>query len=415
VANILILSLVFPPDNVSTAHIMGDLASDLRDRGHSVTVLTTTPHYNRDEEEELRQPRRPVWGPLLATSSYQGIRVFHTMMPRKGSNVALRLIAWLSFHALSTFAGITVLPKPDVIIAPSPPLTVGLSAWIIGAVRGSRFVYNVQEIYPDIAIRLGALRNRTAISLLYRLERFVYQKAARISVISPSMRANLIMKDVPDGKVRIIPNFVDLADFRPMEKHNTFSRAYGVQDKFVVSYAGNMGVPQGLETFLDAAFLLKERGELAFMMIGEGMKTEVLRKRAAALGLRNLIFLPHQPYSLVPQIYATSDANIVPQTSEAGFDAIPSKVYRIMASGRPVIAVTESTSDLAKLVLEAECGIVVRPGSSRDLADAILQASEDKEEWEKLGVAGRDHVQRHYSRKAITDRYDHLIGELTSS
>ena len=394
---------------------MGDLACDLRDLGHEVMILTTTPHYNRDREAEARQPLRGSWGPFIRKSTFHGIPVFHTMMPHKGSNVVFRLISWVGFHCLSTLAGLTAIPRPDIIIAPSPPLTIGVSAWLIGTLRGARFIYNVQEIYPDIAIRLRALRNHTAIRLLCRVEAFVYRKSSVVTVIAPRMRLNLLQKAVPDEKVKVIPNFVDLDDFLPLPKDNAFSRKYGVHTKFVVSYAGNFGIPQGLETFLDAARLLKDEPDIMFMMIGEGMQGETLRRRSAALGLENLQFIPHQPFSQVPQIYASSDANLVPQTAEAGFDAVPSKIYRIMACARPVIAVTDPSSDLANLITDAGCGIVVPPGSARDLAEAILKAHKSGEEWARLGTAGRTHVLGRFARKAVTGRYDRLIREILSS
>lgn len=413
-AKILILSLVFPPDNVSTAHIMGDLARDLNAHGHSITVLTTTPHYNWDGEADSNQPLRNVWGHLLQKSCFFSIPVYHILMPKKGSNVLMRLIAWVAFHQLSTLVGIAFIPKPDLIIAPSPPLTIGVSAWIIGLFRGSRYIYNVQEIYPDIAVRLGAVRNRLNIYVLSRLENFVYKKAAVVTVIAPSMRHNLVGKRVPRKKIKVIPNFVDIEALYPLPKKNPFSIKHSIDDKFVVSYAGNIGVPQGLPTFVDAARLLQKESGIWFMLIGDGMQREVIRRRVEAFALNNIILLPYQPYSLVPQIYAASDVNLVPQTSEAGFDAVPSKVYRIMACSRPVIAVTEPSSDLASLVSEAGCGIVVQPGSARKLADAILWAYMNQNEWMKKGEAGRTHVAEQYTRKAITSRYDRLILDVLS-
>jgi len=414
-ANVLILTLVFPPDNVSTAHIIGDLACDLHARGHSVTVLTTTPHFNRDQEAESKQPLHHFWGPVLRKSYYQGIPVYHTMMPHKGSNVFLRLLAWTGFHKLSTLVGLTIVSRPDIVIAPSPPLTIGVSAWIIGMLRGAPFIYNVQEIYPDIAIRLGALRNVMTIRFLYALERFVYKKAAIVTVIAPKMRQNLLLKRVPDDKVEVIPNFVDVADLYPLPKVNPFSQKYSIHDKFVVSYAGNYGVPQGLNTFLEAAHILRHDSDIRFMMIGDGMQREHLRHRIEALGLNDFLFLPHQPFSLVPHIYAASDANLVPQTHEAGFEAVPSKVYRIMACARAVIAVTDPSSDLAQLVNEARCGIVARPGSAQELARVIRWAYEHKKEWLEMGKAGHLHISQTYTRTAITERYDRLIRNILAN
>ena len=159
-AHVLVLTLVFPPDGVSTAVIMGELSADLRKAGHDVTVVTTTPHYNRDAEAESRQPLVRMWGPLLYHSEFQGMRVLHVGMPRKSGKVLSRLLAWTQFHVLSLIAAVTLVRRVDVILAPSPPLTIGVCAWLLGCLYRAPFVYNVQELYPDIAITLGALKNR---------------------------------------------------------------------------------------------------------------------------------------------------------------------------------------------------------------------------------------------------------------
>lgn len=408
--NVLILSLVFPPDSVSTAEIMGDLARDLRDRGHAVTVLTTVPHYNPDAAAAARQRLRPYWGRLLRQSDYHGIIVYHAAMPAKTPSVVRRILGWIGFHTVSTIAGVLTVPRPDVILAPSPPLSIGLSAWIIARLRRARFVYNVQEIYPDIAVNLGALTNATAIRALQRLERFVYRKAAVVTVIASRMRDNLLAKGVPAGKVRVIPNFVDLDRLMPVARDNAFSRQLNLQDAFTVTYAGNMGPAQGLEIVIEAASLLSETdGHVRFLLIGEGMLRERLAASAAALPLKNVSVLPYQPSSMMPEIYSASDISLVPQAAATGSDAIPSKVYRIMATGRPLIAVTDPQSDLAALVREAQCGVVVAPGDADRLAEVVRQAARNRAEWNAMGLRGRVHVGGHYSRAIVSAEYDTLI------
>ena len=408
-ANVLILSLVFPPDSVSTAQIMGELAVDLQAKGHKVAVLTTAPHFNRDPEAELRQPIRNHWGPVLRKSDFHGIPVYHTFMPRKGKSILLRLLGWTGFHLISAVAGMTTVPRPSVIIAPSPPLTIGVFAWILGKFHGAPYIYNVQEIYPDIAVRLGALRNKRLIGLLERLERFVYRKGEKIAVIAPRMRQRLLDKGVPSDKVEVVPNFVDIGDLSPLPKDNEFSRRHGIQEKFVVGYAGNMGPAQGLEGFIDSAGLLRDGTGIHFMMMGDGILRESLRKRVEKLGLDNFTFLSYQPYSTMPQIYAASDICLVPQTAQTGCDAIPSKVYRIMACARPVLAITEPESDLAHLIRDTGCGVTISPEGSSDLADVICKAYRDQARWKEMGRAGRAHVVEHYSRPAVTNRYHDLI------
>jgi colanic acid biosynthesis glycosyl transferase WcaI len=412
--NILLLTLVFPPDGVSNAHLLGELAEDLRAAGHAVTALTTTPHYNRDPVAEAAQPLRGSGWPLVKRSERRGIRVYHVVMPRKGSRVLPRLLGWAGFHLVGTLAGLLAVPRPDVILAPSPPLTIGLSAWAIGALRRAPFVYNVQEMYPDIAIRLGALRSRPLIGILRGLERFVYRKAALVTVIAPGMQRSLREKGVPADHVAVIPNMVDVDEFSPRPKDNPFSRAHGVHEVFVVSYAGNMGAPQGLETLVDAAARLRGEPGIVFLMAGDGMRREAIRRRIESRGLKRFLFLPYQPYATVPWIYAASEVNLATQVEKAGADAVPSKVYKIMACARPVLAVTDPDSDLARLVREAGCGFAVAPGSTSELAEAVLWAYRHGREWQAMGEAGRAHAVRYYERKAVSGRYERLLREIRS-
>jgi putative colanic acid biosynthesis glycosyltransferase WcaI len=409
---IVLLSLVFRPDNVSTAHVMADLAADLVAAGHEVTVFTTTPHYNPDPGAEAAQPRRSYWGRLLQTSDYRGMRVYHAWMPRKGRSVLLRLLAWVWFHVVSTLAALVLARRPTVILVPSPPLTAGVSAWVLGGLRSAPFVYNVQEIYPDIAINLGALRNPSAIRMMYALERFVYRRARAITVIAPRMRERLLEKGVPASKVVVIPNFVDLGDLSPRPKDNPFSREFGVHDKFVVSYAGNLGPAQGLECFVDVAALLREHAHVRLLLIGDGMLAGPLRARAAAQGLANLLVIPYQPYSVVPDIYGASDVCVVAQAAMTGSDAIPSKVYRIMACERPIVAATDHRSDLAHLIRDADAGVVIPAESADALATAVRDAVANPERWRRRAASGRAYVAEHYARGTVSGQYEKLLRDV---
>lgn len=411
-ARVLVLSLVFPPDNVSTAVIMGELSADLKAAGHDVRVVTTVPHYNRDPQAEARQPLVRMWGPLLYRSELGGITVFHAAMPRKSASVLLRLVAWVQFHVLSVVATLILVRRVDVIIAPSPPLTVGICAWLLGRLYGAPYVYTVQEFYPDIAIKLGALKNRRLIALAYALERFVYARAERITVIAERMRRRLLDKGVPAAKIRMIPNFVDVAQMVPLSKSNVFSREHGLDRAFVVSYAGNMGPAQGLESVLVAASLLRDEPGLKFVLVGEGGLLDGLRGSVRDHNLNNVVILPHQSYDRVPEIYAASDLCLVPLALNAGSDAVPSKVYRIMACARPVLACADADSDLAELITLAQCGLVIPPGSPEALAQAVRDAMRNRQWCNSMGGAGRAHVMTHYARETISLQYDALVREM---
>ncbi len=406
--HLLVVSLVFPPDSVSTAQIVGDLVSDLRRDGFRVTVLTTTPHYN-PPPESAASSLRPWLGRLLQRSEHDGSTVYHCLMPRKGVSAPARVASWLLFHAASTVLGLFVARPVDVVFAPSPPLTMGVSAWILSLVHRAPYVYNVQEIYPDILVSLGALRPGLMLRVLQALERFVYRKAAVVTVIADRMKARLVEKGVPSAKVRVFPNFVDVGDLKPAPKDNPFSREFGLTNAFSVSYAGNLGPAQGLDVVLDAAALLQDETGIRFVIVGEGIVREALRQRIERERLRNCLLLPYQPYSRMLDLYAASDMSLVPQAAQTGCDAIPSKVYRIMACGRPVVALTDTDSDLARLVRESGGGIVLPPRDPARLAAAIRAAAGEPEGTRAMGVAARQHVLERYERHIVTRQYQDLF------
>lgn len=411
-ANISIISIVFRPDNVSTAHIMADLATDLKRAGHDVTVVTATPHYNRDREAEAQQPLcRTGWW-FLYRSTLEGVPIWHVRMPQKASSIAMRLVEWAYFHLVSTVVALLVGERPDVILVPSPPLTIGLSAWLVSRLRGGKYIYNVQELYPDIAISLGALRSPLAIRAARALEAFVYRQAAVVTAIAPAMAACLERRVGTPEKVALIPNFVDTTALHPLPRGNEFRSRSAFRDKFVVNYSGNIGPAQGVEALICAAELLKDNSEIHFVIVGGGSGFAAIRDHLAATALDNVTLLEYQPYTMMSQIYSASDVCVVPQATNTGGDAVPSKVYRIMACARPVIAITESASDLASLVLSSGCGVVVPAADVEMLASVITNAHREAAMWLEMGERGYRHVVDRYSRATVVREYDALVRTL---
>ena len=179
---ILLHTLVFPPDGVSTSILLSELTQDLQSKGHQITVLTTRPHYNRDLDAEAKQSLRPRFGGLYYVSNHHGMRVIHTWMPRKGQGVSGRLRDYLIFHILSLVLGILLIGRQDVVIVPSPPLSIGVIGWLLATFKGGKFIYNIQELYPALAVQLGLTTTNTpTYKLMAWLERFVYHLAPRRS------------------------------------------------------------------------------------------------------------------------------------------------------------------------------------------------------------------------------------------
>lgn len=414
-ARVLMLSLLFPPDNVSTAHLMADVSEDLTAAGHHVTAITTTPHYNFDAVAEAAQPRRWVAGPLVQVSTYRGIRVYHTLMPRKGASRAGRVLAWALFHVLSIVVAVTAVGRVDVVITPSPPLTMGLAATIIGFLKRAPFIYSILELHPDIIISLGMVKQPTLIRFLFAIERFVYARAARLTVIADAMRHRVLEKGVPAAKVTLVPNFVDTSAALAAPRPNVFTKAHALDGLFVVTYAGNVGPAQGLEALLDAALLLRERHDIRIVIVGGGISWQGFADRIARDRLTNVLLLPHQPIDAVPAIYGASDLCVVSQSATTTSDAVPSKVYRIMGAALPVLAMTVPDSDLARLVRESGGGVVVPSDDPQAIARAIVEGASAPDDGRVRGRAGRAHVETHYARRVVTARYTALVRELVEA
>ncbi len=402
--NILVLSLIFSPDNVSTAQIWAGIAEDLQRAGHKLRVITTTPHFHRDASMETRQPLRNWMGRLVRRSEYAGIPVYHVLMPNKGIWPPLRILSWINFHILATLLGWFIRFKPDVVIAPSPPLTIGLNAWAIAAIRRARYIYNVQEIYPDIAVNLGVMKNKLLIRFFGWLERLIYRKAVRVTSITKTMCDKIATRTSPE-KVRLVPNFVDLSDVVTCPRDNAFAAEHGLGGKFVLTYAGNMGIPQRLDVMVELARRLPS---LMVLLVGGG--GDAARLKSLADGLPNVTFVDYQPISRMPEIYAASDLFYVGQDASACSDGIPSKIYRILGYRKPLVVMTRGDSDLADFVRESGGGVLLDEdldAAARTVADLMG----DPARLSSYGENGWKHVTRAFDRASVSSRYEEICKE----
>ena len=401
---ILFLSTYFAPDAASTGVLMTHLAEDLSGLGHEVTVVTTKPHYEGDR----------IWseyrGRAWRTERKSGLSIhrLHLYVPRNKTGLAGRVLSYATWNAFSGLFG-TVVGDPDIVFVPSPPLTNGLSGYAVSRLRRAPFVYNVQDIYPDVAVRLGILESRRTIGAFRALERFVYAKAAAVSVICEGFRDNLLAKGVPGGKIRVIPNFADTDFIRPLDRRGEFSRAHGLDGRFVVLFAGNVGLSQGLDRVLEAAELLAGEPEILFLIVGNGAAKAGLVETARRRRLGNVVFRPFFPYRDIPKMYASSDVGLVPLKRGVTEESVPSKVFSILAAGRPLIASVDEGSETWRLVREAGCGMCVPPEDPKALAEAILRLRRDRETGRRMGLAGRACVEKDFSRRPIAMKYDQLF------
>ncbi|HUS88220.1 MAG TPA: glycosyltransferase family 4 protein [Desulfosporosinus sp.] len=412
-SRVLLHTIVFPPDGVSTAYIMADLAVELKHLGHTVCVLTTTPHYNIDQNAVLNQPMQRYWAGLLYYSEFYGIPVWHIKLPMKGKRVWTRVGDYIRFHMLSMAVSISVLGQQDIVIATSPPITMGVISYLLGVRWKVPSVYKVAELYPDLAIHQGMIRSSWMISALRWLERFVYSHNTMIVPIAGQFRKTIQERGVPDHKLSMIPDFVDTELYRPLPRINQFAEKHGLLHDFVVLYAGNIGLVQDWDSVLYAAEKLKDF-PIQFVIVGDGLRREWLFEEIKDRNLQNIKLLGYQPKSLMPQINASCDIGMIPMKRAGAQDGFPSKIYTNLASAKPVIVSAAPDSDMANFLTYAKCGRVITPENPQAFTEAILEAFRNRDVLSTEGERGRRFVKGKFSKQAITRRYDALIRELTN-
>ena len=397
---VLLLVASFPPEVRSQSNLMYQLATDLVRGGHEVRVVTGIPRYNLPEGVN-----NSYRGKLFARERLEGIQILRVpVLPVPRRVPLMRGIEHFVIalqYALGGFIG----GKPDVTLVYSPPLPLGLSAYSVKKRYGAPFVFNVQDLYPQAAIDMGLLRSRPLIRLAEGMERFIYRRAATITVHSEGNRDALVAKGVPDEKVRVVPNWVDTEQIGMGERLNGFRRRNDLGDKFVVSFAGVMGYAQGLGTFLEAAGLLRDYQDMLFLMVGDGSFKDPLVQQAKDSGLSNTMFLPMQPQEEYPQVLAASDVSLVSLDSSVKTPVVPAKLLSIMASGRPVVASVPAGGDTPRIIEAAGCGVSTPPGDAEALAQSILHLYHHPEVRLELGRKGRAYAEAHYSRKACVAQY----------
>lgn len=391
---------------------MADLAAELRRRGHAVKVLTSTPHYNVTISALQAQPLKSSVAGLFQRSDYRGIPVWHVSIPRKEEKIGARIFDYMRFHALSLIIGAIFIGRYDVVLAPSPPLSIGVIAWLLGLMRSAPSIYNVQEIYPDFAVNQGVMKNRGLIVAMKYLERFVYRTSRKIVVISPWFAKIIAPRGIAPEKLEVIPNFVNTELYRPLPRDNDFSRAHDLNRNFIVLYAGNIGLSQDLESLLYAAQLVPDL-PIRFVLVGDGVRTKWLVKEISARQLKNVSYLGYQePREIMPLVNASCDLAIIPMKAATTKDTFPSKIYAILACGKSVLVSADKDSELNWIIREWGCGRVVPCEDPAAFGDAIRRAYAERSLLPAEGEAGRRHVLDRYSKEAVGAEYDRVIATL---
>jgi colanic acid biosynthesis glycosyl transferase WcaI len=383
-----------------------EMAQELRKKGHETSVLTGFPNYPSGKlypNYRLGAVKREEIGGIHVTRSF--------MFPYHGKSVFGRLVNYVSFM-ISAVLGSFFTPPCDVIYVWHPPLTVGVAAWLIGRLRKVPFVYDVQDIWPESAVLSGIIKEGWLVGLMHGLEHLVYRKANHILVVTDGARNNLIGKGVAPDKISVMPHWVDENQFVKTgeEVREKMRQRYSWSDRFVVMFAGNIGMVQGLDTLLFATKELIDDSKFLIVLIGDGTDKARLQRISDSMGLKGkLQLIDRQPSDRMPNFMAASDALMVHlKRSELSRYVIPTKTLSYLAAGKPILLAMDGAA--AQLVKEAGAGIVIPPESPAELADAVRRLADmPLSQRLEMGRLGREYALAHLSKPKVIPMYEAIL------
>ena len=356
----------FYPDTTATSQLLTDLCEDLvREHGCRVSVVAGMPLLPSTAGAHARG--------VLTRETHHGIEILRargTRFPKK--RIAGRVANYLTYFMSACYAGLR-LDRPDIVVALTDPPIIGLAAWLSGRRFGAPLVMAFKDLFPEVTVLIDDFHSDSVNAVLQGVNKFLVRRAACNVALGETMRQRLIEnKGAPPERTTIIADWADTTAVAPGPKRNPFSEAHGLADKFVVMHSGNIGLSQSLETLVEAAALLRDVPDLRVVFVGEGVKKADLQARAQALGLTNVVFLPFTPKERLGESFATADVFVISlQKGLAGY-IVPSKLYGILAAGRPYVAAVEESCEVAALTRTHRCGRLAEPGNARDLADQVL-------------------------------------------
>ena len=404
--NVCFFNRSYHPEATATGQLLTELAEDLAAvHGFAVTVVTGP---------SLTGGSAPsaTGGWLSRTEVRNGVvvrRARAATLSRAG--FAGRATNYLTYF-LGACAIALRLRRHDVVIALTDPPVVGLAALIAARRSRARFVYWCQDVFPEVAALLEDFRSPVANRWLDRIGRFLVRRADRVVAVGETMRDRLIADKGADPRaVTVIHNWADCAAVVPGDKRNPFSIDHGLADLFVVMHSGNVGLSQDLDTLLEAAARLRAYPDIVVAIVGDGVKREPLRRRARDMGLDNVRFLPHQPRERLTDSLASADVLVVSLKRGLAGYIVPSKLYGILAAGRPYVAAVEDACEVAAITRRHGCGLLAEPGSGEDLAAKILALYRDPAGARDRGRCARE-VGLRFDRRRQVARYDELFRAL---
>lgn len=382
-------SFVSPDEPGHTRHF--EMAQFLRACGHEMVIVGSDSNY----QTGLRTVHREG---LYIEQVIDGVRVLRAYSAQTlHRSYFWRFVSFFSFMLSSVWAALQV-KDVDLIMGTTPPIFQAVSAWFVAFLRRKPFLLEVRDLWPEFAISMGVIKNPTVITLAHGLEKFLYGRATHILVNSPAYKEYIVAKGVPEKKVTFIPYGTDINMFNPNVDGSSVREKLGLQNKFMVLYAGAMGQAHDLYTVLRAAKRLDNESRIQFVFFGAGKERANLEAEAGRLGLKNVFFAGICPKKEMPFIVAAADICLaILQNIPMFRTTYPNKVFDYMAAARPTVLVIDG---VVREVIEASGGgVFVQPGNDELLAKTILELSKDPQRVQQIGENARIYLVKHLDRR----------------
>ncbi len=406
---VLITTKVFPPEMPATAVLALELAQELGRRNGQVTVVTGFPHHPGGR---LFPGYRRRGVQVEEMESYRLVRGWHVIHPSPATPVrALVMATKCGSYLISARHAF----RPDVVISfDGYPLLGPLTSAVIARKYGAKLITVIYDLYPDIAVELGKIKNPLIIKILKKMEKLTYRWSHRVVVLSEGFRRTLVQeKGVRPEKIAVVPVWLDQKDIVPLPRDNPWRREMGISpEEFVVLFAGTIGLVSGAEVILDAARHLQSRRDIIFLLVGEGYAKDQVALGARERGLTNIRLLPFQPRERLGELQAAADVSLVTLAPGRGRTSAPSKVLGYMAAARPIVAAVDADCDTAGMIRKAGCGLVIPPGQGEALAEAILYYHDRPQRRAADGRQGREYFLQNYEKQKIVGKYLEIIRDL---
>jgi putative colanic acid biosynthesis glycosyltransferase WcaI len=399
----------FYPDSTATGQLLTELCEQLVEtHGCRVSVVAGVAQAaarGNGGAEALR-------GIIQRHKTIEILRARGTRFSKR--RFAGRFSNYVSYFLSACYAGLR-MRRPDIVVAQTDPPIIGLAAYLAARRFGVPFVMAYQDVFPEVGRLLEDFRSDTVDRVLQWVNRFLVRRADRVVAIGATMRQALIEgKGADPARTVVIPDWADCTAITPGPKVNAFSEAHGLTEKFVVMHSGNLGLSQGLEILVQAAAELRHVADLEVVFVGEGVKKTSLQEQVARLGVTNVRFLPFAPKAQLHESFAAADAFVISlKAGLAGF-IVPSKLYGILAAGRPYVAAVEETSEVADITHRFGCGLVVPPGKPGALADQILNLYHNRPLATRMGANAR-RAALEFDRPRQVEAYYDLFRSLTGT